>query len=223
MLLLSPCLALLAWWAPTARGWAAPQLHAPAHTSLQARRCVQPRAELLTPDVSDDDKTLEMRVRRSDLDAAAAGAATGAEISDDDKTEGIPNYLLRFSGTVVRLAEAPDGASAVPDDGMVYELGRTVRILTSDVIEMVQQQGGAAEQVDYLGENLLVENMLFDDFAAGELLAIKPPDAAGDTPKPGPKPGPNPGLKPGLSPGPGLAPTLTQILALAMALAWVWA
>ena len=93
---------------------------------------------------------LERRVRRSDLDAAAAGAATGAEFTDADKTEGIPNYLLRFSGTVNRLAEPQGGASAVTDDGVAYELGREVRLLTTDVIDMVQQQGGAAEKVDYL-------------------------------------------------------------------------
>ena len=172
-------LALVALWAPAAHCWAAAQLHAPAHSSLQlrARRSVQPRAcDAGMPEMTEAD--LERRVRRSDLDVAAAGAATGAEISDDDKTEGIPNYLLRFSGTVDRLAEAPDGASAVSDDGVAYELDREVRILTTDVIEMVQQQGGAAEKVDYLGENILVTGMLFDDFAAGDTLTIAPPDAA---------------------------------------------
>ena len=119
---------------------------------------------------------LERRVRRSDLDVAAAGAATGAEISDDDKTEGIPNYLLRFSGTVDRLADGL--ADGLAYDGVAYELDREVRILTTDVIEMVQQQGGAAEKVDYLGENILVTGMLFDDFAAGDTLTIAPPDAA---------------------------------------------
>jgi len=172
-------LAMIALWAPVAHCWAAAQLHAPAHSSLQlrARRSVQPRAcDADVPEMTEAD--LERRVRRSDLDVAAAGAATGAEISDDDKTEGIPNYLLRFSGTVDRLAEAPDGASAVSDDGVAYELDREVRILTTDVIEMVQQQGGAAEKVDYLGENILVTGMLFDDFAAGDTLTIAPPDAA---------------------------------------------
>ena len=46
-------------------------------------------------------------------------------------------------------------------------------------IDMVQQQGGAAEKVDYLGENILVAGMLFDDFAAGDTLTIAPADAAG--------------------------------------------
>ena len=172
-------LAALALWAPVAHCWVAAQLHAPARSSLgpRARRSVQPRACDAVPEMTDAD--LERRVRRSDLDAAAAGAATGAEFTDADKTEGIPNYLLRFSGTVNRLAEPQGGAAAVTDDGVAYELGREVRLLTTDVIDMVQQQGGAAEKVDYLGENILVAGMLFDDFAAGDTLTIAPADAAG--------------------------------------------
>jgi len=169
-------LAMIALWAPVAHCWATAQLHAPAHSSLQlrARRSVQPRAcDADVPEMTEAD--LERRVRRSDLDVAAAGAATGAEISDDDKTEGIPNYLLRFSGTVDRLADGL--ADGLAYDGVAYELDREVRILTTDVIEMVQQQGGAAEKVDYLGENILVTGMLFDDFAAGDTLTIAPPDA----------------------------------------------
>ena len=63
---------------------------------------------------------------------------------------------------------------------MHYEMDRVVSIVTSDVIDMVQQQGGAAEKVDYLGENLLVEGMLFDDFMAEDTFAIAPEDAADD-------------------------------------------
>jgi|EP00908_Phaeocystis_cordata_P007334 hypothetical protein len=106
------------------------------------------------------------------FDATTSGAATGATISDADKTDGIPNYMLRTSGTVVRLAEGPGSSTAVEDNGVLYEADRLVSIVTSDVIDMVQQQGGSAEKVDYLGENLLVSGLLFDDFKAEDTFEI---------------------------------------------------
>ena len=130
-------LAMIALWAPVAHCWATAQLHAPAHSSLQlrARRSVQPRAcDADVPEMTEAD--LERRVRRSDLDVAAAGAATGAEISDEDKTEGIPNYLLRFSGTVDRLTLTMGGVRSVPDDSLPYSLDETVRTLTSELVRV---------------------------------------------------------------------------------------
>ena len=107
------------------------------------------------------------------LDASSCGAATGEDVA---KTDGIPNYMIRTSGKIARLAEGSDSPTAVDDDGVVYEAGRLVSILTSDMIDMVQQQGGSAEKVDYLGENLLVEGLLFDDFKAGDAFEIAPND-----------------------------------------------
>lgn len=88
--------------------------------------------------------------------------------------------MLRRSGRVVRLAEAPGSPAAVQPDGVLYEAGRVLSILTADVVEMVQQQGGGAERVDYLGENVLVEGMLFDDFKAAEVFEIADPDGDAD-------------------------------------------
>jgi len=102
-------------------------------------------------------------------DASSTGAATGEEV---EKTDGIPNYMLRTSGTVIRLAEGRDSSSAVQEDGVMYEPNRLVSIVTSDVIDMIKQQGGSAEKVDYLGENLLVEGMLFDDFKAEDTFSL---------------------------------------------------
>ena len=130
-------LALVVVWAAAAHGWVAAQLHAPAHSSqsLRVRRSFQPRAESAdVPEMTEAD--LERRVRRSDLDVAAAGAATGAEISDEDKTEGIPNYLLRFSGTVDRLTLTMGGVRSVPDDSLPYSLDETVRTLTSELVRV---------------------------------------------------------------------------------------
>ena len=111
------------------------------------------------------------------IDASSTGAATG---EDMPKTEGIPNYMIRNTGTVARIAEGPDSATAVLDDGALYESGRLVSLVTSDVIDMVQQQGGAAEAVDYLGENILVEGLLFDDFRAEAVFDVASLDAPDD-------------------------------------------
>jgi len=108
------------------------------------------------------------------LDASTSGAATGAE--DIEKTDGIPNYMIRTIGTVSRLAEGPDSEAMLHSDGVVYERDRLVTIVTSDVIDMVQQQG--AETVDHIGENILVEGMLFDDFTAEATFDLAAPDSA---------------------------------------------
>jgi len=91
-------------------------------------------------------------------------AATG---EDTEKTDGIPNYMLRTSGTIARLAEGEE---------VTYEPGSVVSIVTSDMIDMVQQQGGAAEKVNTLGENILVEGLLFDDFKVNSTFEIASPD-----------------------------------------------
>jgi hypothetical protein len=139
---------LLALVAPVARGWTASPL-APRRLSFRLR------AEPQLP-----------------------GAADMREISDEEKTEGIPNYMIRTSGTIVRLAEG--SATAVAEDGLLFDADREVSIVTSDVIEMVQQQGGSAEKIDYLGENMLVEGMLFDDFMAKDVFEVAPAGAADD-------------------------------------------
>lgn len=119
--------------------------------------------------------SFQLRARPSlQLDAEppayVTGAATGAKIDDEDKTNGIPNYMLRSSGTITRIAEGQD--SSVQSDGVLYEQNSLVSIMTSDVIDMVQQQGGAAEKIDYLGEDILVEGLLFDDFMPEDTFEI---------------------------------------------------
>ena len=141
----------------TVHGWAA--LHVPAPPAHQPRA----RAAVL---------------QLEPFDASTSGAATGEEIAEEDKTEGIPNYMLRNAGTVSRLAEGADSCTIVQDDGAQYEPDCMVSIITSDVIDMVQQQAGEAEKVDYLGENILVEGLLFDDFMAEDTFQIASPDAA---------------------------------------------
>merc|ERR1719231_783112 len=89
--------------------------------------------------------------------------------------------MLRTDGTVSRVAESPDSSTVVQEDGVLYEPDRVVSLVTSDVIDMVQQQGGAAQKVDYLGENILVEGLLFDDFKAGDTFDIASPDMAMDS------------------------------------------
>ena len=98
-------------------------------------------------------------------------------MSEVPKTNGIPNYLLRTSGTVTRLVER-DASVAMADDGVHYEADRLVSILTTDMIDMVQQQGGSATKVDHLGENILVEGMLFDDFKANDTFEVVGEDGA---------------------------------------------
>ena len=101
--------------------------------------------------------------------ASDTGAATGVEIGEADKTDGIPNYMLRTSGTVLKLrGDAED---------MWFDSGSLVTIMTSDVIDMVQQQGNPADlkSVD-LGEHILIEGLLFDDFKAEDTLEMVLPD-----------------------------------------------
>lgn len=139
--------------APACAWTTAPQVHLPRlPVELRARPCLQLRAE--------------------PFDASTSGAATGAKIDEKDKTDGIPNYMLRDAGTISRLSESLDSSTEVQDDGVLYETDRLVSIVTSDVVEMVQQQGGSAEKVDYLGENILVEGLLFDDFRAEDTFEI---------------------------------------------------
>lgn len=107
---------------------------------------------------------------------STSGAATGGDV---EKTRGLPTYLIRSTGTVSRVAESPDSSTAVQDDGVLYEQDRVVTIVTSDVIDMVQQLGGAAGQVDYLGENILVEGFLYDDFLPENTFDIASPEGAG--------------------------------------------
>ena len=85
--------------------------------------------------------------------------------------------MLRTSGTITRLSE---GSSTAQEDEVVYESDRLVSIVTSDVIDMVQQQGGAAEKVDHLGENMLVDGMLFDDFKPEDTYVIASTDDGAD-------------------------------------------
>ena len=112
-----------------------------------------------------------IQLQPDEFPASRSGAATGAK--DIEKTNGIPTYMLRTSGTVARLSEGPD---AVQDDGVVYEQDHVVTILTSDVIDMVQQEGG--DKIDHLGENILVDGMLFDDFKAEDTFEVVLPDSA---------------------------------------------
>tara|TARA_B110001452_G_scaffold119655_1_gene99286 strand:- start:281 stop:925 length:645 start_codon:yes stop_codon:yes gene_type:complete len=131
-----------------------PQLHLATRPSveLRTRPCLQLRAD--------------------SFDASTNNANTGAKIDDKDKTDGIPNYMLRDAGTISRLSESLDSSASVEDDGVLYETDRLVSIVTSDVVEMVQQQGGAAENVDFLGENILVDGLLFDSFQAEDTFEI---------------------------------------------------
>ena len=150
---------LLALIAPVAHGWTASPPPPRCRSSLQRARLIRLGAE----------------------PQRTSGAATGEEIGDDDKTEGIPNYMIRTSGTIVRLAEGADSATAVTEDGVLFDSDCQVSIVTSDVIEMVQQQGGSAEKIDYLGENILVEGMLFDDFKAEDIFEVAPAGTADGT------------------------------------------
>ena len=136
-----------------------------------AARAVMPRTcsivvQMLEADSPEKSKELDASRRSDETGAFTPAAATG---EDTPKTDGIPNYMLRDSGTIGRLADPK-----LQDDGVLYEEGHMVSIMTSDVIEMVQQQGGGAEKIDYLGENILVEGLLFDDFIANATFEISP-------------------------------------------------
>ena len=143
---------LLAMQAPMAHGWTTAHLR-PNHNSVVLRAHIH----LQVPTESSDDTTFR------------PAAATG---EDTPKTDGIPNYMIRTFGSVSRLAEGPTSSTEVQDDGVHYEIDRLVSLVTSDVIDMVQQQGGAAEKVDHLGENILVEGMLFDSFEVDDVFEI---------------------------------------------------
>ena len=149
-------LLFMAFQDSTTDAWQVPQLHVlPRSLQVRARINLQQPAEPFIP-----------------------AAATG---EDTPKTDGIPDYMLRNSGTVKRIAEGADSSTPVHEEnGVLYESGRMVHILTSDIIDMVQQQGGAAEKVDYLGENVLVEGMLFDDFGPEDIFELSPPDVPVD-------------------------------------------
>jgi len=140
-----------------AHGWTAPHLH-PAHLQGARRAAV----DCVLAGLPDEEPP-----------PFIPAVATG---EDTPKTDGIPNYMLRTSGTVARIAEGPESDTAVQEDGVLYQSDRLVSIVTSDVIEMAQQQGGAAENVNHLGENILVEGMLFDDFMAEDTFEIASPD-----------------------------------------------
>ena len=157
-------IALLIVHAPAAvRGWAA----SPSLGAIRVCSHVLPRSSC--PQLKKEETFIP-------------SAATGETIPDVEKTDGIPNYMLKTAGTITRLVESPESSAAVKDDGVLYEDGRTVAIVTSDVIDMVQQQGGAAEKIDFLGENILVDGMLFDGFMAGDTFEIAPADSKdGDT------------------------------------------
>ena len=104
--------------------------------------------------------------------AALKEAAGSAEPSDATAapvamTRGIPNYMLRTSGTIARLA-----ADLKSADGVLYARERLVSIVTVDVIEMIQQQGGGAEKVTNLGEDILVQGLLFDSFQPGDTFEV---------------------------------------------------
>ena len=152
---------LLAIESSAVHAWTAPQLSNVAHASFQlrARPCLQALAD---PPGGGMYNGADPNQR----------AATGDEI---EKTDGIPNYMIRTSGTISRLFD-----DAVQDDGVVYEADRVVSLLTPDVIDMVQQQGGSAEKVDHLGENMMVDGMLFDDFQAEAIFDIASPDGDAD-------------------------------------------
>jgi len=103
--------------------------------------------------------------------AALEQAAGNAELSDATAapvamTRGIPNYMLRTSGTIARLA-AENSAN-----GVLYARATVVSIVTVDVMEMIQQQGGAAEKVTHLGEDILVQGLLFDSFQPGDTFEV---------------------------------------------------
>ena len=83
--------------------------------------------------------------------------------------------MFQNSGTVKRPALGDDS-----DDGVLYEKDAEVSIVTSDVIDMVQQQGAAAAKVEYMGENILVEGLLFDSFKAEDTFEIVSADSADD-------------------------------------------
>jgi hypothetical protein len=150
------CLLLLALRASVLHGWSTAQLHVPARAAVNLR--ARPVLMQLEPDPVDDDGLNGMTVN-----------ARGEEVA---KKDGIPEYCFRTSGNISRVAEKSDSSTAAGDDGVLYEADRLVSIVTSDVIEMVQQQGGAAEDVDYLGEDMLVEGLLFDSFKAGNVFEI---------------------------------------------------
>lgn len=152
------CCMLLAVSTSLAYGWTPlPQLLAGAPFSIQLR--ARPSILQLL-DVPPEGPPAEF------------GIATGGDVP---KKDGIPLYMLRETGAIKRVAEPEESSTDVLVDGVQYEAESLVSILTYDVIEMVQQQGGSAEKVDYLGENVLVEGMLFDDFAAGDTFQIDPP------------------------------------------------
>ena len=169
---------------PAAHGWTRP--HSPPTARALAPGRARPSsssssssspgrlAAQLQAD-SEEESSRQAAVRES-FDGSITGAATGAKGDEIEKTDGIPNYMLRSSGTIARVV---DGEGAVQsEDGVAYESGQLVSLVTSDVIEMVQQQGGAAEAVDTLGENLLVDGFLFDDFMAEDTFTIADPDSA---------------------------------------------
>ena len=140
--------------ASTAHGWTAPQLRAPTRAYLQLRL----RPPLL-------------------LGAEAPGSPecdTGEEV---EKTEGIPNYMIRTSGMIARVADGSSSLAAVQDDGVLYEVDRLVSIVTTDLIDMVQMQGGSAQGLDSLGENILVDGLTFDDLRTGDVFDVAPPDS----------------------------------------------
>ena len=152
------CCMLLALSTSLAYGWTPlPQLLAGAPFSIQLR--ARPSILQLL-DVPPEGPPAEF------------GIATGGDVP---KKDGIPLYMLRETGAIKRVAEPEESSTDVLVDGVQYDAESLVSILTYDVIEMVQQQGGSAEKVDYLGENVLVEGMLFDDFAAGDTFQIDPP------------------------------------------------
>jgi hypothetical protein len=168
-MMLHVALAIPAWSSP-------PLLHVPPRPCLQLRA----HSFVQMSDASSSEDTRETFVPSAAGEAFVPAAANGELIPDSDKTDGIPNYLLRFSGTVTRVAESPSSSTTVQDDGVLYEPDRLVSILTSDVIDMVQQQGGAAEKVDYLGENILVDGLLFDDLKPESIYELSPPDSEDD-------------------------------------------
>ena len=123
---------------------------------------VQPRARAIS---------LVLQVDPPDTVIPGGRSSFTEVIPDADKTNGIPNYMLRTSGTIRRIAD-PE----LDEDGVLCEADRVVSIVTSDVIDMVQQQGGAAAKVDHLGETFLVDGLLFDDFKADSTFDVAPTD-----------------------------------------------
>lgn len=143
----------------------------------RAALSVQPRARAIS--LNNDvlvDRDRVLQVDPPDTVIPGGRSSFTEVIPDADKTEGIPNYMLRTSGTIRRITDP-----GLEDDGVLYlEADRLVSIVTSDVIDMVQQQGGAAAKVDRLGETFLVEGLLFDDFKANSTFDVAPSDAGGD-------------------------------------------